>query len=59
MLPIPGLDGGKILFLIIELIRGKKVNEDVETILSLLCIFLLLMFALYITKNDISGMIVK
>lgn len=59
LLPIPGLDGGKIMFLIIELIRGKKVNEDVETILSLVCIFLLLMFALYITKNDISGMIVK
>ena len=31
LLPIPGLDGGKVLLLIIEFIRKKKINEDLIT----------------------------
>jgi len=34
LLPIPGLDGGKILLLIIEIIRGKKVSEKTELTLT-------------------------
>ena len=34
LLPIPGLDGGKILLLIIEIIRRKKVSENVELIVT-------------------------
>ena len=34
LLPIPGLDGGKILLLIIEVIRRKKVSENVELTLT-------------------------
>ncbi len=30
LLPIPGLDGGKILIFIIEIIRRKKISEDLE-----------------------------
>lgn len=30
LFPIPGLDGGKIFFLIIEIIRGKKISENIE-----------------------------
>ena len=59
LFPIPGLDGGKIFLLIIELIRGKKIDEDVETVLSLIGIGLLLLFAVFITKNDITNFIIK
>lgn len=34
LLPIPGLDGGKIVLLIIEAIRKKKVPENVELTLT-------------------------
>ena len=43
----------------IELIRGKKIDEDVETVLSLIGIGLLLLFAVFITKNDITNFIIK
>lgn len=34
LLPIPGLDGGKILLLIIEVIRKKKISENTEMTLT-------------------------
>ena len=34
LLPIPGLDGGKILLLVVEIIRGKKVSEKTELTLT-------------------------
>ena len=36
LLPIPGLDGGKILLILIEMIRRKKVSEEFELKLTAL-----------------------
>ena len=30
LLPIPGLDGGKLLLFIVEIIRRKRVSQDFE-----------------------------
>lgn len=49
MLPIPALDGGKFLFLIIEAIRKKKISEKLETNLSLISLTLLLALMFYVT----------
>jgi regulator of sigma E protease len=49
ILPIPALDGGKLLFLIIEAISGHKVNEKVESILSFIGIVLLFTLVGYVT----------
>mgnify|MGYP002800570054 FL=1 len=35
ILPIPALDGSKIVFTIIEWIRGKPINRNIEVIISL------------------------
>ncbi|MDD7362970.1 MAG: RIP metalloprotease RseP [Peptoniphilus sp.] len=49
LLPIPALDGGKLLFLLIEGISGKPVNEKVETSLSVVSFVLLFGLMIYVT----------
>lgn len=54
VLPIPGLDGGKLIFIIIELIRrGKKVSPEKEAVVSLIFLALLVLFSILIAGNDI------
>ena len=53
LLPIPALDGGRILFLIIEGITRKPVNRKVETIINNVVFILLMIFMVYVTFNDI------
>ena len=53
LLPIPALDGGKILFVIIEAITGKKVPKKIENAINLVFMLLLLGLMVYVTFNDI------
>lgn len=53
LLPIPALDGGKILILIIEAIRRKPLKEKTEINIQLLGFSLLIALSLYVTYNDI------
>ena len=58
LLPLPGLDGGKLLFIVIELLRGgKKVAAKVEGILTFIFFGLLILLALIIGGNDIINLI--
>jgi regulator of sigma E protease len=53
LLPIPGLDGGRILFVIIELIRGKPINPEAEGWVHTIGLVLLLGLVALIAINDI------
>ena len=53
ILPIPALDGGRILFLIIEKIKGSKVDVKVENTIHTIGFALLMLLMLVITFNDI------
>ncbi len=53
LLPIPALDGGRILFLIIEKITRKKVSKKVEAIINGVFFVLLMILFVYVTINDI------
>lgn len=53
LLPIPALDGGRILILLIEAIRRKPLNEKLEINIQLLGFSFLIILSLYITYNDI------
>ncbi len=53
LLPIPALDGGKILILIIEAIRRKPLNEQTEINIQLLGFSILIALSIYVTYNDI------
>ncbi|MDU3457185.1 MAG: RIP metalloprotease RseP [Peptoniphilus harei] len=60
LLPIPALDGGKFLFLLIEAIMGKPINEKIEQGLSLIGISLLFSLMIYVTIfNDIGRLFNK
>lgn len=53
LLPIPALDGGRIVFLGYEGITRKPVNKKVENSLHILMYFLLLGLLFFVTFNDI------
>ncbi len=53
LLPIPALDGGKILILLIEAVRRKPMKQETEVNIQLLGFALLIALSLYVTYNDI------
>jgi regulator of sigma E protease len=54
ILPFPALDGGRILFLIIEKIKGSPVKQEVENIIHNLGFILLMLLVLVVTFKDVS-----
>ncbi len=53
LLPLPALDGGRLVFLIIEAIRRKPINPKYEGIVHAVGIVLLMILMVVITFNDI------
>ena len=53
LLPIPALDGGRLVFLIIEAIRRKKVNPNVEGMIHFAGFVLLMVLMVFVMFNDI------
>lgn len=56
LIPFPAFDGGRILFLIIEKIKGSPVNPKVENIFHSIGFILLMLLLIFITFNDIVRM---
>ena len=53
LLPIPALDGGRILFIIIEAITKKRVPKKVEGYINFIFFVLLMALMVYVTFNDV------
>lgn len=53
LLPIPALDGGRILFVLIEIVRGKPINPEREGMVHLVGLALLLSLMFVVLLNDI------
>lgn len=53
LLPLPAFDGGHILFIIIEKIKGSPVSPDLENKIHAIGLMLLMLLMLVITFNDI------
>lgn len=53
ILPFPAFDGGRVFFLIVEMIRRKPVNAKFENTCHMIGFFLLLALMVYITIQDI------
>ncbi len=54
LLPIPALDGGRIVFVIYEMVTKKKVNQKIENYLIIGSMLLLLGLFVIVTFNDIT-----
>ena len=54
MLPLPALDGGRIIFVIISMITGRPVSQKVEGTVHFVGIMLLFGLMAYVTFNDIT-----
>jgi regulator of sigma E protease len=59
LLPIPALDGGRIVFLVIELIRRKPVNPEHEGYVHLAGLALMFILMIVVTYQDIVQLIVR
>jgi len=55
LLPIPALDGGRIFFLLIEAIRGKPIDRNIEGRIHAVALMLLLGLSFFILIKDTLG----
>ena len=56
LVPIPALDGGRLIFLIIEAVRGKPVKKEHEGMVHFVGMVLLMILMVYVLFKDISGL---
>lgn len=54
LLPIPALDGGRLVFLVIEVIRGKRVPPEKEGYVHMIGMCLLLALMAFVMFNDVK-----
>ena len=53
IIPIPGLDGGHLLFGIWEMITGRKVKDEVLIRAQMVGMLLLIALVIYANRNDL------
>lgn len=59
LLPIPPLDGGRILFVLIEIVRGKPLSQRLEDAIMMTGILLMLALGIFFIINDIRDPIIN
>ena len=53
IIPLPAFDGGRLLFLIIEKLKGSPVNPKIENTIHTIGFMLLMALMIFISYNDI------
>ena len=53
LLPIPALDGGRIVFLLVEAITRKPVKKEVEQMVNTIGILILFALMIFVTFKDV------
>lgn len=57
LLPIPALDGGRLLIFLVELIRGKKMDDTVEGYIHTVGFALLMFLMIVVLFNDVHKLL--
>ena len=57
LLPIPALDGGRLVFIVVELLRGRPVDPEKEALVHLTGFAALIAFVVFRSYHDIINMI--
>ena len=55
MLPLPALDGGRLFFVIIEAIRGRRVSPERESLVHFVGLVVLIALMIMISVNDLQN----
>lgn len=54
LLPLPALDGGRLLFLLIEAVRGRRVNPEREAMVHFVGLMALMLLMVIVMYNDVA-----
>jgi len=57
LMPFPALDGGRLLFLLIEKIKGSRIKPEIANIVNMVGFGLLMVLMVFITYHDIIKLI--
>lgn len=57
LLPVPALDGGRLVFLLIEAVRGKRVPPEKEGLVHMVGFVLLMLLMVFVLYNDIMRIV--
>lgn len=57
LLPLPALDGGRLVFLIVEAIRGKRIDPEKEGMVHFIGLMALLVLMVVVMVSDVSKLI--
>ena len=53
LLPLPALDGGRLVFLVVEAVRRKPVNRQVEGMIHFTGLMVLMLLMVVVMYNDV------
>lgn len=59
LLPLPALDGGRLVFLLIEAVRGKPVPKEKEALVHFVGMALLMLLMVFVLFNDVRNIFTK
>lgn len=59
LLPFPMLDGGRLLLIAIEAVRGKPLSQEKESYISIVGFVLIIILGIYIAYNDILKLVTR
>lgn len=59
LLPLPALDGGRLVFMLIEVVRGKPVSPEKEGMVHFIGFVALMILMVFVLYNDIARIFVK
>ena len=57
LLPLPALDGGRIFFLLIEMVRRKPIDQKYESLVHAIGFVALMALMIYVSYNDIARIV--
>lgn len=57
LLPIPALDGGRLVFLILEVIRGRRINPEHEGMVHFAGLMVLMLLMVVVLFNDVMKLV--
>ena len=59
LIPFPALDGGRLLFILIEAIRGKPIKAKTVNVVNSIGFAILIVLMIVITYHDIAKLVIK